>query len=89
LRRISGAKGFFWACSGHPKCSVTLPDKEGEPGQKRVLVLSEFKCPRCGSALIHHVKTGLRGYNFWGCSGLKVGCKARFEDVQNTPKSNA
>lgn len=86
LRRISGAKGYFWACSGHPDCNVTLPDKGGEPGQKHTPKLSEFECPKCGAALIHHVKPGLAGFNFWGCSGFKAGCKARYADVQGTPK---
>lgn len=90
LRRIAGSKGFFWACSGHPGCSTTLPDQGGEPGQKRAPAeLSAFKCPQCGSALIHHVKPGLKGYNFWGCSGFKAGCNARFHDVQDAPKLHA
>lgn len=89
LRRIAGSKGFFWACSGHPECSTTLPDQGGEPGQKRVVELSAYKCPKCGSALIHHVKPGLKGYNFWGCSGFKAGCEARFPNVQDAPKLHA
>lgn len=87
MGRLSGPKGFFWACSGHPDCSVTLPDKGGEPGERKMTVLSStYNCPHCGSALIHHVKPGLTGYNFWGCSGFKSGCKARFQNVQDAPK---
>ena len=29
--RRKGTKEFFWACSGYPKCKVTLPDKNGKP----------------------------------------------------------
>lgn len=89
LARLSGPNGYFWACSGHPDCKVTLPDKGGEPGEKRTVQLSDFKCPQCGSALIHHVKPGLKGYNVWGCSGFKNGCKARYPDAQGAPKLSA
>jgi len=26
-------------------------------------------CPKCGKAMLHRVKPGKGGYDFWGCSG--------------------
>jgi DNA topoisomerase-1 len=26
-------------------------------------------CPKCGRAMVHRVKPGKSGYDFWGCSG--------------------
>ena len=86
LRRVSGRNGFFWGCSAYPTCSVMLPDESGKPGQKKAVEVSVHKCPQCGKQLIHHVKKGAGGYNFWGCSGYKSGCKSTYEDAQGVPK---
>ena len=67
LRRIKGGSGFFWGCSGHPTCSVTLPDERGKPGKKKPLEVSSFACAKCGLPLIHRVKKGKGGYDFFGC----------------------
>jgi len=26
-------------------------------------------CPKCGKPMVHRVKPGKGGYDFWGCSG--------------------
>ena len=31
MRRIKGPKGYFWGCSGYPKCSTTAKDNKGKP----------------------------------------------------------
>lgn len=31
LCRRPGKKGFWWSCSGYPKCKQTYPDKKGRP----------------------------------------------------------
>ena len=85
LRRIPGKSGHFWGCSGHPDCSVTLPDEGGKPGQKKPVEVSNFACVKCGKPLIHRVKKGKGGYDFWGCSGFKEGCKASYEDKKGQP----
>ena len=85
LRRIPGKTGHFWGCSGHPDCSVTLPDEGGKPGQKKPVEVSNFACVKCGKPLIHRVKKGKGGYDFWGCSGFKDGCKASYEDKKGQP----
>lgn len=85
LRRIPGKSGHFWGCSGHPDCSVTLPDEGGKPGQKKPLEVSNFACGKCGKPLIHRVKKGKGGYDFWGCSGFKDGCKTSYEDKKGQP----
>jgi len=85
LRRIPGKSGHFWGCSGHPDCSVTLPDEGGKPGQKKTVEVSNFACVKCGKPLIHRVKKGKGGYDFWGCSGFKEGCKASYEDKKGQP----
>lgn len=86
LRRIpKGANGPFWGCSGHPVCSVTLPDNNGKPGQRKVVELSSFACAKCGKPLIHREKKGKGGYDFWGCSGFKEGCKTAYPNIKGKP----
>ncbi|CAM5531868.1 DNA topoisomerase III [Alcaligenes phenolicus] len=85
LRRIKGKSGHFWGCSGHPDCSVTLPDEGGKPGQRKPQEVSAFACAKCGKPLIHRTKPGKGGYDFWGCSGFKEGCKATYENKNGKP----
>ena len=86
MRRIAkGAHGAFWGCSGHPECTNTLPDAKGKPGKKKEVKLSEFSCPQCSKPLIHRFKKGKSGYDFWGCSGFKDGCRASFPNKENKP----
>lgn len=85
LRRIPGKSGYFWGCSGHPDCSVTLPDESGKPGQKKPQEASNFVCAKCGKPLVHRIKKGKGGYDFFGCSGFKSGCKAAYDNKNGTP----
>lgn len=80
LRRIQGKSGFFWGCSGYPDCSVSLPDNGGQPGQRKPLEVSEFVCQKCGKPLVHRTKKGKGGYDFWGCTGFKDGCKESYKN---------
>jgi DNA topoisomerase-1 len=64
---------------------VTLPDEGGKPGQRKPLELSTFACAKCGKPLIHRKKPGKGGYDFWGCSGFKDGCKASYENKNGKP----
>jgi len=90
LRRINGPKGFFWGCSGYKDgCKTTLPDNDGKPGQPKTPEVSSFVCPACGKPLVHRVKEGTGGYDFWGCSGYKDGCKKSFKNVNNAPDLGA
>lgn len=86
MRRVAkGAHGAFWGCTGHPECKHTLPDAKGKPGKKKEIKLSEFNCQQCGKALIHRYKKGKSGYDFWGCSGFRDGCKATYPNKENKP----
>ena len=85
MRRIPGKSGHFWGCSGYPGCSVTKPDKDGQPGEKETPKDSGHACPACGKPLLRHTKKGKEGYDFWGCSGFKSGCKATFPNKRNKP----
>lgn len=85
LRRIKGGSGFFWGCSGHPTCSVTLPDERGNPGKKKPVEVSSFACAKCGLSLIHRVKKGKGGYDFYGCSGYAKGCKETYPNKDGQP----
>lgn len=86
LRRIpKGANGPFWGCSAHPECSVTLPDNNGKPGQRKVVELSSFACAKCGKPLVHREKKGKGGFDFWGCSGFKDGCKTAYPNIKGKP----
>lgn len=85
LRRIQGKSGFFWGCSGYPDCSVSLPDNGGQPGQRKPLEVSEFVCQKCGKPLAHRTKKGKGGYDFWGCTGFKDGCKESYKNNNGAP----
>jgi len=79
-------KSVFWGCSGYPECKQTLPDNKGVPGERTAAKpeLSEHLCPECDSPLIHRVKQGKKGFNFWGCSGFPK-CKTTFENKDGEP----
>jgi DNA topoisomerase-1 len=82
LRRIKGPSGHFWGCTGHPACKATLPDDNGEPGRREV---SGHNCPDCGKPLVHRLKKGKGGYDFWGCSGYRDGCRVTFPSKDGAP----
>ena len=86
LRRIVAKGRAFWGCSGHPTCTVTLPDEDGKPGVARKLhEETNFECLKCKKPLIHRVKLGAGGYDFYGCSGFKEGCKEVYENKDGKP----
>lgn len=79
MRRINGAKGFFWSCSGYHggSCKKTLPDKNGKPDMGA-------SCPTCKTGSLRQI-AGAKG-KFWGCSGYRDGsCKATFPDKRGKP----
>jgi DNA topoisomerase-1 len=81
LRRVKGANGFFWGCSGFREgCKVSMDDVKGKPVPRDESV---HPCPACGKAL-RRVK-GANGF-FWGCSGFnETGCKVSMDDVKGKP----
>ncbi len=69
LKRIKGAKGFFWACRNET-CKKTFSDSRGKP-EKRPDESKSPACPECGSAM--RLRKGVapgkkRASNFWGCT---------------------
>lgn len=42
-------------------------------------------CTKCNKPLIHRIKPGKGGYDFWGCSGFKDGCKSSYKDKNGKP----
>jgi len=85
LRRISGKSGHFWGCSGYPACSTSLADEKGKPVIHKPAEVSEHLCKKCNKPLIHRVKSGKGGYDFWGCSGYKDGCKESYNSKNGKP----
>lgn len=89
----TGPQGYdFWGCSGFPDCKASCFSDGDKPGRRKSTgdkpPLSEHKCPDCGKPLIHRVKKGDGGYDFWGCSGFSrdgKGCKASFKDAGGKP----
>lgn len=88
LRRIKGKTGFFWGCAGHPDCTVTLPDEGGKPGQRKAPEVTAFACAKCGKPLAHRFKKGKGGYDFFGCTGYRDGCKESYPNKQGKPDFN-
>ncbi len=90
LNRMKGKTGYFWGCTAYPDCTTTLPDNEGEPGlPKPPRALSEYLCQQCNRALVHRTKAGQGGYDFWGCSGYKDGCKQTYPNLNGKPHYDA
>jgi DNA topoisomerase-1 len=90
LNRIKGKTGYFWGCASFPDCNTTLPDNEGEPGlPKPPMALSAYLCKQCNRALVHRTKAGQGGYDFWGCSGYKDGCKKTYPNLNGKPHYDA
>ena len=87
MHRMTGKNGFFWGCTTFPDCNTTLPDNNGEPGQPYPQKeLSSFMCKKCNRPLTHIIKQGKGGYDFWGCSGLKDGCKQTYHNLNGQPQ---
>jgi DNA topoisomerase-1 len=84
LRRLKGANGFFWGCSGFNEtgCKVSMDDVKGKPVARKAVEMSEYKCGDCGKPLIHRVKKG--AYDFWACSGYPA-CKKSYENKGGKP----
>lgn len=85
----NGQGGYdFWGCSGYPDCRASFSDHDGKPGSRvekgETPPLSAYTCPDCGKRLIHRVKEGSGGYNFWGCSGFPK-CKNVWDDDHGKP----
>lgn len=89
MRRIPGKTGHFWGCSGYPACTATRPDVDGQPGEREEPKDSGHPCPSCGKPLLRRTKKGKEGYDFWGCSGFKDGCKASFPNKRGKPDFTA
>lgn len=86
LRRIPGKPASFWSCTGRPACSVTLPDINGRPGERKKQVVSEFKCQKCDRPLVKRNQPGTAGRAFWGCSGFTQGCRTTYQDQNGKPQ---
>jgi DNA topoisomerase-1 len=85
LRQRKGKNGLFWGCSGYPDCDVTMVDKAGQAVVREKNPISEYTCKECGKPLIHRTKSGPKGYDFWGCSGFKDGCKTSYKNDSDKP----
>lgn len=89
MRRINGKSGHFWGCSNYPACNATRPDENGAPGEQAPPKDSGHPCPLCTKPLVRRTKKGKEGYDFWGCSGFKDGCRANYPNKRNKPDFNA
>lgn len=88
MRRITSKTGHFWGCSSYPTCNATRPDLDGQPGETEPPKDSGHACPLCSKPLVRRTKKGKEGYDFWGCSGFKDGCRANYPNKRNKPDFN-
>ncbi|HGU0911784.1 TPA: DNA topoisomerase III, partial [Escherichia coli] len=68
LRRIKGANGFFWGCSGYPGCKTSFPDKDGKPLTEKQPAGGasdrlDVPCPSCNKEILVRPK----GFFCTGC----------------------
>lgn len=85
-KETDGKKAYdFCGYSGYPDCEASFKNAGGPPGECLAKAsLSEHTCSVCGKALIHRIKEGEGGYDFWACSGYPD-CKATFKNVNGQP----
>lgn len=80
LRRIKGAKGYFWGCSAYREgCTASFDDNRGKPG---IGGKTAMPCPVCKQGVLRS-RNGPNG-KFWGCSRYPE-CKASAPDKRNRP----
>lgn len=74
LKRLKGAKNFFYACTNDSDCKTTYPETNGKPNltpKVAVQISAVHKCKECNSGLIRRRKSKLvkgKPSFFWGCS---------------------
>ncbi|HEX4351866.1 MAG TPA: type I DNA topoisomerase [Polyangiales bacterium] len=65
LMKRWGRNGAFIGCEGYPECKYTRPlPGDGENGEDRSPVLTDYKCELCGSPMMKR----------WGRNGFFLGC---------------
>jgi ssDNA-binding Zn-finger/Zn-ribbon topoisomerase 1 len=52
-------------------------------------MLTDFACEECGKPLVHHLKCGGEGYDFFGCSGCLEGCMTLYDNRDGRPVRKA
>lgn len=57
--------------------------------KKQKSSVETYPCPECESPLIHRLKKGKGGYDFWGCSNNENGCKYSADNVNGKPVKKA
>ncbi|MDR3153674.1 MAG: hypothetical protein LBW85_05235 [Deltaproteobacteria bacterium] len=77
----------FWLCAS-PECASAFDDLDGapDPATRRISLVSDVKCPSCGSLIRHNVKAdGPKGpgWNYWACPDRA--CGRRFDDLGGAP----
>ncbi|MHB9331381.1 DNA topoisomerase 3 [Phytobacter ursingii] len=100
MRKIKGASGDFWACSGFradPQCKKTLPDFKGEPDYdgkgkaaaeaKKARDAKATTCPNCQKQLKRIKSKKTEGEFYWACEGVfDKSCVSFFPDVKGKPE---
>ncbi len=64
-KRQNKAGGFFWSCTGYPKCNFAVNDDNGKPQILPPGALEEHKCPQCGAVMRYGVNKN--GKPYWMC----------------------
>ncbi|VXC24703.1 DNA topoisomerase I, plasmid [Pseudomonas sp. 8Z] len=56
-----------------------------KPSKPAATSSSEYKCGKCGQPLARRQKKGEGGYDFWGCTAYKAGCKVSYPTTRGKP----
>lgn len=89
--KLATLKGFISSKTGKRFDAGLMMDEQHKlqfvfkQTENRPTPSSQFTCKTCGKPLIHRTKPGKNGYNFWGCSGYKDGCKTSYPDKSGKP----
>ena len=89
LAKKHSKHGPFYGCSGYPKCKYTAqigPNgelQEKVKKEKKVVILSEYDCPKCKTAKM--VKRKGKFGDFYGCSTYPK-CKGILDKDGNVPE---
>jgi DNA topoisomerase-3 len=100
LRRIErkDKTGHFWGCSRFKEgCKATFKDNAGKPVLEAPPPTSAsaakagqggaagIECPACRKGHLQRIQRKDKSGHFWGCSGFREGCTAKFADKAGAP----
>lgn len=84
LKRRRGKYGYYWACTGFPRCKHVMADDLGEPAEREEPEKTNSLCPHCKKGFLLKRRGKKKGF-FFTCSNYPE-CDAVLKKDPNEPK---